>query len=69
MSMELGGLQWFVTTILIGSYKNVGSSKSLSILIKQLEHIILDVSISLFIVFLLLSFIPTLLIVLRISLS
>ena len=37
MSMELGGLQWFVTTILIGSYKNVGSSKSLSILIKQLE--------------------------------
>jgi len=69
MSMELGGLQSLETIIQIGNHKKVGSNKSFSILIKQLEQTILDESISLFTVFLLVSFIPTLLIVLRISLS
>jgi len=67
--MELGGLQSLETTIQIGSYKKVGSNKSFSILIKQLEQTIFEESISLFTVFLLVSFIPTLLIVFLISLS
>jgi len=69
MSMELGGLQLLETIKQIGSYKNVGSNKSFSILIKQLEQTIFEESISLFTVFLLVSFIPTLLIVFLISLS
>ena len=60
MSMELGGLQSLETTIQIGSYKKVGSNKSFSILIKQLEQTIFEESISLLTVFLLVSFIPTL---------
>jgi len=67
--MELDGLQSLETTIQIGSYKKVGSNKSFSILIKQLEQTIFEESISLFTVFLLVSFIPTLLIVFLISLS
>ena len=67
--MELGGPQSLETIIQIGSYKKVGSNKSFSILIIQLEHTILDESISLFTVFLLVSFIPTLLIVFLIYLS
>ena len=69
MSMELGGLQSLETIIQIGNHKKVGSNKSFSILIKQLEQTIFEESISLLTVFLLVSFIPTLLIVLRISLS
>jgi len=69
MNMELGGLQSLETIKQIGSYKKVGSNKSFSILIKQLEQTIFEESISLLTVFLLVSFIPTLLIVLRISLS
>ena len=63
MSMELGGLQSLETIIQIGNHKKVGSSKSFSILIKQLEQTIFEESISLLTVFLLVSFIPTLLIV------
>jgi len=69
MSMVIVGLLWLEILIQTGNHKNVGSSKSFSILIIQLEHTILEESISLFTVFLLVSFIPTLLIVLRISLS
>jgi len=69
MNMELDGLQSLETTIQIGNHKKVGSNKSFSILIKQLEQTIFEESISLFTVFLLVSFIPTLLIVFLISLS
>ena len=69
MNMELDGLQSLETTIQIGNHKKVGSNKSFSILIKQLEQTIFEESISLLTVFLLVSFIPTLLIVFLISLS
>ena len=47
MNMELDGLQSLETTIQIGNHKKVGSNKSFSILIKQLEQTIFEESISL----------------------